>query len=94
MKIVVQRLAEQDLREASAWYDSKAPNFGKDFLKEAKLTLEKLVQFPTAHSFYYKNLRRVMINRFPYKMFYHIEDNNVVVARVLHAKRNHITFLK
>lgn len=64
MKVVVQQLAEQDLQEASAWYNSKAPNLGKDFLKEVKSTLVKLVQFPTAHSFYYKNLRRVIINRF------------------------------
>jgi len=92
-KIVVKKLAEQDVLNASSWYESIAPTLGKDFFNEFYQTLIKLEIAPERYPFYYKNLRRVMLCRFPYKIFYRIENNNIIVFRVLHSKRDHRCFL-
>jgi plasmid stabilization system protein ParE len=38
---------------------------------------------------YYRGFRRLPTRRFPYKLFYLIEGKDVIVVRVLHAKRDH-----
>ena len=38
---------------------------------------------------YHRNFRRVLLRRFPYKIFYQVIGRRVVVFRVLHAKQEH-----
>lgn len=90
---VVSQLAERDVLEASLWYESQVPILGEKFFNDFYQTLIKLEVAPEKYPFYYKNFRRVILHKFPYKIFYRIESRGIVVFRVLHAKRDHRRFL-
>src|SRR5437016_794361 len=44
---------------------------------------------PSAYRVLYKDFRRVFVERFPYKIFYQLRGNNVIVFRVLHHARDY-----
>jgi plasmid stabilization system protein ParE len=50
------------------------------------LALEKT---PERQPIYYRDFRRVLMDRFPYKIFYLIEGRSGIVFRVLHGARDH-----
>jgi plasmid stabilization system protein ParE len=53
---------------------------------DAMLALEEA---PHRHPIYYRDFRRMLTNSFPYKIFYRIEGQTVIVYRVLHGARDH-----
>jgi plasmid stabilization system protein ParE len=56
--------------------------------------LRELEHDPELPRLYYRNFRRVLLRRFPYKIFYQVIAQRVVVFRVLHAKRDHLRRLR
>jgi toxin ParE1/3/4 len=85
--------AEADLREAHQWYEVQRPGLGSDFLDEIKRAMTLLEEEPERRPYYYRGFRRCLTRRFPYKIFYRVETNRVIVFRVLHAKRDQSRWL-
>jgi plasmid stabilization system protein ParE len=88
-RLIVRPKAEADLSEAARWYEAQRPTLGGQFLDEIGRILILLKESPERHRLYYRGFRRLLTQRFPYKVFYRIEGGNVIVVRVLHAKRDH-----
>ena len=51
--------------------------------------MRALGEHPERHPVYYRGFRRILLRRFPFKVFYRLEPERVVVFRVLHVKRDH-----
>ena len=77
------------MSEAARWYESQRQHLGSQFLDEINRVLCLLEGSPERHPVYYRGFRRMPTQRFRYKLFYRIEGNEVIVFRVLHAKRDH-----
>jgi plasmid stabilization system protein ParE len=92
-RLVIRPRAETDLREAQDWYDSQRAGLGEEFVAEIEAALRALVRDPQRYTVYYRGFRRVFVRRFPYKLFYRLEDDRVIVSRILHARRDHPQFL-
>lgn len=78
-----------DLQQAWNWYESHRVGLGDEFLVAVADALEDLEQSADRQPVYYRGFRRVMTERFPYKLFYRIDRDFVIVFRVLHAARDH-----
>lgn len=88
-QVTIRTAAHADLREARDWYDQRREGLGSEFLlavADAMLTLE---ESPARTPAYYRDFRRVLTERFPFKIFYRIEGQAVIVYRVLHGARDH-----
>ena len=64
-------------------------NFGPRSSEQSSFLEEQ----PDRRPPYYRGFRRVVTRRFPYKLFYRLESDRVIVFRVLHAKRDHLRWL-
>jgi plasmid stabilization system protein ParE len=87
--VTIRSEADADLRSARDWYEQRRDGLGNEYLlaiADAMMTLE---ESPERHSIYYRDFRRLLVERFPYKIFYRIEGADVIVHRVLHASRSH-----
>jgi toxin ParE1/3/4 len=93
-RVSIRAAAEDDLREAQEWYETKRPGLGGEFLVCVVDALSRLEQSPERFAVYYKGFRRVLTERFPYKLFYRIEGDAVIVFRILHGARDHARQLK
>lgn len=87
--VLVRTKAERDLKEARDWYEGKRPGLGDEFLDEVAVAMSVLATVPERERLYFRQFRRLLLRRFPYKVFYQIIGERVVVFRVLHGKQNH-----
>lgn len=77
-----------DLDAARRWYDAQQLGLGDEFIDAVEHALESVLAFPVAYPVDYRDARRFLIERFPYCLYYRVEDGDVVVAACLHAARD------
>jgi len=88
MRLFISPAAEADIAEAYLWYASQQEGLGAEFLEElssafAAMKFESL-RFPSI----YRTIRRALIHRFPYGIFFVVSDDELVVVAVLHLARD------
>lgn len=88
-RVIIRPAAEADLRDACSWYESQRTGLGDELLAEVDRAVQLLEEQPERRPVYYNGFRRLITRRFPYKIFYRVEDDRVIVFRILHAKREH-----
>jgi len=87
-KIFIRPEAEIDLDEAYFWYESQKAGLGKAFAVEVDTCIASIKRNPFAHPLKYKVVHKALVHRFPYGVFYLIEQQTIVVIAIFHAKRN------
>jgi len=87
IEIIIRPEAESDLADAHKWYEERSEGLGSDFLRSIEATIAFIKRYPKMYPKVYKNVRRALIRRFPYGIFYIISQKIVVIA-VLHARRD------
>ncbi len=80
--------AEQDLTEAARWYEEQRPGLGQEFLDEALATFSAIAERPLASTAVYGSLRRALLHRFPFGVFYFVDGDGAIVIGVLHGSRH------
>jgi plasmid stabilization system protein ParE len=86
--IIIQPDAVNDILEAAKWYDNNLKGLGESFLGSVDSAIYSVQQNPEAYPKVYKELRRILLKKFPFGIFYLIEENNIVIVAVFHASRN------
>ena len=86
------REAEAEVLDARAWYRERGFELGKEFLRSFDACLATIQRLPESHPFVYRDIRRALLNRFPYGVFYVREGDTITVLACFHAKRNPTTW--
>jgi hypothetical protein len=86
MNIRFVSIAEDELVDAFSWHEMQAPGIGYEFLAEFDRALDRIGQYPESASANRDGMRRVLINRFPYGIWYALEEDIVVYA-IAHLHR-------
>lgn len=88
-----------EAKEAAEWYSKQEPGLGNDFSNEVDRCVrdiasdpERLPKLETAPK--KSNVRRVLTQRFPYKVIFEVVHDEVVILAVAHAKRHPNYWLK
>lgn len=79
--------AEQDLSEAATWYELQQTCLGHDFLDSVQLQLNSIADNPLKHPLVYKKLRRALLSRFPFCIYFMEIEHTIIVFAVIHASR-------
>ena len=77
-----------DIAEAFQYYEDQAEGLGAEFLAAVESCLNSLDQFPARNALQYKQVRRALLRRFPYGVFYRVERETVTVIACVHTSRN------
>ncbi len=88
LPLVVNPEAEADLADAKAWYDEQRPGLGDRFLQRIEETLSSVEQMPELRGKFFEDLRVALVDRFPYVIVYRIDDDQITVVAVYHARRD------
>lgn len=81
-------LAEIDVEEAYDWYERRRRGLDSDFLLNIEETIERCLRQPNMYPAVHENIRRALIRRFPYGIFYIVADEKLAVLAVLHVRRD------
>lgn len=87
-RFVLRARAESDLRLAFQWYESQRAGLGRQFLDAVRERLESVRSYPEANPVVYRDVRRAVVSRFPYLIFYIVRPTQIVVLAILHHARN------
>jgi plasmid stabilization system protein ParE len=87
-QLIVRPEAEADLVEAFDWYDDRRAGLGNEFLTAVDTALEQIIENPLRFAVLYRNVRRTLVRRFPYKVFFYTKANQAVVIGIIHVKRH------
>jgi plasmid stabilization system protein ParE len=86
--LVVNPEAEADMAEAKAWYDDQRPGLGDDFLDRVADTFAEIRRRPEMRARVFEELRLALVGRFPYAVVYRVDEDQITVVAVYHARRD------
>jgi toxin ParE1/3/4 len=87
-RVSLRASAVADIEYAHVWYEEQRPGLGAGFVGQVDAVLESLRDHPEAHAVVESGIRRALLRRFPYGVFYVVEREAVVVLAVLHQSRD------
>ncbi len=87
-RLIVRPEAEAELREAYLWYEEQRPGLGEDLLLCVDACLATIRRHPEMHPVVHGSVRRALLRRFPYGVFFVVEQNTISVIAVFHLSRD------
>lgn len=88
LEVRIRPEAEADLSDAAAWYEEQRPGLGHRFLDEVLAVFSRISEVPLMYPIIHRNMRRAFIRRFPFGVYYQVEDDAIVVIAVMHGSRD------
>jgi plasmid stabilization system protein ParE len=89
-KVKIEPEALVDIQEITDWYNKAQAKLGKRFQKTAIKQINSLNKDPQVYAVRYKEIRCILIKKFPYMAHFYINDENntVEVLAVISTDRN------
>jgi hypothetical protein len=87
MTVVILEDAAEDLESGAQFYESCATGVGDYFLDSILSDLDSLVLFAGVHATYF-GFYRMLSKRFPFGIYYEVEDDVVYVYAILDLRRD------
>ena len=87
LPIVFRPEARAELIEAWTWYEEQRPGLGDELEACVEAALGAAARSPDGHQRVYAEVRRVLVKRFPYGVYYSVEGVALLVLAVAHARR-------
>jgi toxin ParE1/3/4 len=83
-------LADDDVAETYAWYESARSGLGEDFLRDLQRALDFIVAYPDGCPVVHQGLRRGLLGRFPYSLYYRVIEAGAMleVRACVHQSRH------
>ncbi|MFN6571908.1 type II toxin-antitoxin system RelE/ParE family toxin [Dendronalium sp. ChiSLP03b] len=79
---------QEELNETYSWYESQKPGLGDEFLDCVDETVNRISQMPESYVIAYRDIRRALVQRFPYAVYYRIVSSRVIVTAIFHSRRD------
>ena len=79
---------EEDLFTGYGWYENKAPGLGEEFLRMFYACASEISWNPFLYTKAHIDFRRCLMRRFPYSIYFIIEESNIIVLGLFHCARN------
>ena len=79
---------EEDTLAGYFWYEDKAKGLGEEFLRTFYACVNEIPRNPLLYSKVHNEFRRLLLRRFPYAIYFRIEDKKIIVFGLIHCARN------
>jgi toxin ParE1/3/4 len=87
-RLVSEPKADLDIEAAFEWYQKEQSGLGSEFLDELRTTYHRIVDGPFKYQHLRSGIRRALLRRFSYAVYFAVEGTVIVVLAVLHASRD------
>ena len=81
---------EREIDDIFLWYELQKSDLGLEFIFNLNNELNFIREHPKASNKIYKNLRRHILKKFPYNIYYYFSENKseIKILALLHESRN------
>lgn len=80
--------AEAELEDAIAWYQEQRPGLEQEFFEDYLALESRIEENPSQFPQVLEHIRRANFHRFPYSIFFAIDQDSILVFAVFHQSRN------
>jgi plasmid stabilization system protein ParE len=87
-RLVAEPAVDLDVEAAFEWYEKERAGLGREFLDELREAYHRVVEGPFRYEDIRSGIRRALLRRFPYAVYFAVEGDLVVVLAVLHGHRD------
>jgi len=88
MRIEILEEAERDLIEGFHFYENQEAGLGLYFRTNLYTDIESLKNYAGIHNTPYKPYHRLLSRKFPFAIFYKVENETVFIHAVLDCRKN------
>lgn len=88
LQVVFRASANAQVVDAQSWYDQQRLGLGAEFARSLESAITRVARNPFAAPAVHQEVRRVLLKRFPYSVFYTVEGDNLVVLSCMHTRQN------
>jgi plasmid stabilization system protein ParE len=88
MKIEILEVAERDMQSSLRFYIRRSPALAVDYLSDFQNACERILFFPEAGTSLNAEIRRLLLKRFPFAIYYRMISETIEVIGILHTRRN------
>jgi plasmid stabilization system protein ParE len=88
LPIALRAEAEAEFDEAFDWYETQSTGLGVAFAGEVQRVFDRLAVHPLMHAVVFADIRKAVVRRFPYCVFYRPHADRVEVIAVFHTRRD------
>ena len=84
----IRKEAEADITEAYQYYESCREGIGTEFISCIDEAISRIQNNPKQFRAVQDVIRRALVRKFTYGVYYTINENEIIVLAVVHARRN------
>lgn len=85
-----QPAAKRDLADVMEWYETQQAGLSVRFLASVNEALSRAEDNPKQFPVFFAapEVRRILTDEFPYRIFFILEDAEIILLRILHSSRH------
>ena len=88
IRVVLPKAAQTDIDAAAQWYEREQTGLGRSFLDAVDQALARIGDNPEAFPLIWRDKRRALLRRFPYGIYFRLDNDAAVAVACFHARRN------
>jgi plasmid stabilization system protein ParE len=87
-RVIVVPVAQGDIGAAFDWYEQTKPGLGHELIEALSLCFDVIAAHPGQFARIHGPIRRALLRRFPYAVFFIEDQTDVSVLAVMHMARD------
>ena len=80
--------ATEEMLEAAYFYEQQVTNLGSSFLEKVKIATDDIRENPRKWPVLRSQIRKRIVTRFPYSVFYREDPDEIVIIAIMHQHRH------
>jgi len=88
MRVIYHAAAEAEVVEAARFYEQRVPSLGTEFLDELDGAIAAIQASPRSWRIIGHDVRRYLLPRFPFGIYYRIRPSHIRILAVKHHRRH------
>jgi toxin ParE1/3/4 len=87
-RVILRRAAQAEYDAAGDWYEQQRPGLGAAFTDAVQQVFDRIAVHPRMHGVVLRDIRKAVVQGFPYCVYYRERSSAVVVISVFHTSRD------
>ncbi len=87
MKLVLSQNARLEIEESKEYYNLQKETLGDEFKRDIQSAIDNIKKSPNLYPNISENIKRTLLHRFPFSIFYTIKEDTILILAVAHQHR-------
>lgn len=87
MKLAISKSATLEIEESKEYYNLQKESLGDEFKSDVKNAIKSIAKLPNLYPNITPTIKRCLLHRFPFSIFYNLKEDTVLILAVAHQHR-------